>query len=85
MLKRQGGLTFWRIGRLGGSIYIARRKPAPRPDVRTYAATLASYRPEPLTDWRNDSPYRAGFVVIGLAFAFVVAAWLAIGLHNGFI
>lgn len=38
-LKRQGGLTFWRIGRLGGSIYIA-RKP-----VRTYAETLASYQP----------------------------------------
>lgn len=78
-VKRVGGLTFWRIGRLGGSIYIA------RPKVRTYAETLASYQPSPLTDWRNDSPYRAGSVVIGLAFAFMLAAWLAIGLHNGFI
>jgi hypothetical protein len=24
-LKRQGGLMFWRIGRLGGSFYLATR------------------------------------------------------------
>lgn len=29
-IKRQGGLHFWRIGRLGGSIYLAKRQPAPQ-------------------------------------------------------
>lgn len=42
-LMRHGGLVFWRIGRLGGSIYIARRKPVRAADPMTYAATLASY------------------------------------------
>lgn len=33
--SRRGGLTFWRIGRLGGSFYLA--KPAPRA-VRSWSA-----------------------------------------------
>jgi hypothetical protein len=33
-LRRVGGLWHWRIGRLGGSLYLARRKPAHREAMR---------------------------------------------------
>jgi hypothetical protein len=33
-LRRVGGLWFWRIGRLGGSVYLARRKSAHREAMR---------------------------------------------------
>lgn len=39
-MKRVGGLTFWRIGRFGGSFYVA-RKPAPVYG-RRYAVLLRS-------------------------------------------
>jgi len=38
-LFRVGGLWHWRVGRFGGSFYVARRH------VMTYAETLNSYQP----------------------------------------
>lgn len=32
--KRRGALTFWRVGCVGGSFYVA--KPAPRKDVASW-------------------------------------------------
>jgi hypothetical protein len=39
-LRKQGGLTFWRIGRLGGSFYVARR-----PQAQTWRIETTAYGP----------------------------------------
>lgn len=79
-LERHGGLTFWRIGRLGGSFYIA------RPKVRTYQQVLASYRADPpAIDWRNDYPNAGGYSAIGVALICFLIVFVAIGYRSGFI
>ncbi len=41
--RKQGGLHFWRIGRLGGSFYLARRTATPDDAGTALTAMLASF------------------------------------------
>jgi hypothetical protein len=69
---RKGGLTFWRIGRLGGSFYLARRRPA--------AATTADHRLR-----RHERI--ASRLTWGYAWAvtFILSVWLVAGFVHSFI
>jgi hypothetical protein len=72
-LFRVGGLWHWRVGRFGGSFYMA------RPKVRTFADVLASYQPT------EPNPYIAGYRIIAAAFAAFFVFWLFIGVQSGFV
>ncbi len=85
-LNHVGGLWHWRVGRLGGSCYVARKPAAAIRREPTYPALLAGYDPQRdiAAAWER-SPYLAGYVAIAISAGAMMAAWFAVGIASGFI